>query len=333
MLIIILAIISGGVVTYAKHWLAMFTDTPQPIITEQLFSVVKGDTSRRVISRLAKQGMIDNEYAYRAMLLQEPALGRMKIGQYRVTALMTPRDLFTLLSSGVDAQFTITLVEGTSFSQWLDIVNGNTHISVSDDQTYDRFKQPGIVDNSVYPNAALEGMFFPDTYHFSAGSNVNTILTRANDKLRLVLEKHWQTRQKNLPLSSPYQALVLASIIEKETAIASERKTIASVFVNRLRKRMRLQTDPTVIYGAGASYDGDITRAHLRDKNPYNTYRIKGLPPTPIAMVSEQAIIAALQPSNTPYLYFVAAGDGGHYFSKTLKEHNKAVRRYLALSR
>jgi len=332
-LLLLLSIMAAGVFFYTKHWVEQFSTSKQPLITTQLFSVVKGDNSRHVLKRLVKLGLVDNEFGYRLLLLQYPQLAKLKIGRYRLQDGMTPIALFSLLSSGVEAQFSITLVEGTSFAQWLETLGGNEHIVVDPVADYDRFKDQYVINDPKYPNAAFEGMFFPDTYHFSDQSNSESILLRANVRLKEVLAKHWKKRQKNLPLKSAYEALILASIIEKETAVPSERETIASVFVNRLRKGMRLQTDPTVIYGAGAQYAGDITRAHLRDRNSYNTYKINGLPPTPIAMVSEQAIIAALNPSETKYLYFVAAGDGGHYFSTSLAEHNRALRRYLALTK
>lgn len=331
-LLLAVLLFAGGLM-YGKHWLSEFSQTRQTLITEQLFSVVKGDNSRKVIRRLTKLGLIEQPLAYRLLLLEQPALGQLKVGRYRLTDGMTPVQLFELLSSGVEAQFSITLLEGATFSQWLETFYQNDHVVIDEAQRYDRFYSENVLFDKNYPYGKLEGMFFPDTYHFSDKSSIESILIRSNAKLKAVLAEQWKKRQKNLPIKTPYQALILASIIEKETAIASERKNIASVFVNRLRKGMRLQTDPTVIYGVWEEYAGDITRAHLKDLNPYNTYKIKGLPPTPIAMVSEEAIIAALNPNDTPYLYFVAAGDGGHYFSKTLSEHNKALRRYLSLTK
>ncbi len=331
-LFVLIGLIAGGVL-YGKYWLTEFSQTKQSTITPQLFSVVKGDNSRKVLNRLVENGLVEKPLAYRVLLIQKPQLAQVKIGRYRLTAGMTPVELFDLLSSGIEAQFSITLVEGTTFSQWLETFAKSEHVVIDPEQNFDQFASAQVSFDQKYPNAALEGMFYPDTYHFSDQSNINAILTRANERLKEVLAEQWAKRQKNLPIKTPYEALILASIIEKETAVASERETIASVFVNRLRKGMRLQTDPTVIYGAGASYAGDITRAHLRELNPYNTYKINGLPPSPISMVSEDAIIAALNPSESDYYYFVAAGDGGHYFSKTLSEHNKALRRYLSLTK
>ncbi|MEX2367612.1 MAG: endolytic transglycosylase MltG, partial [Pseudohongiellaceae bacterium] len=173
-----------------------------------------------------------------------------------------------------------------------------------------------------------EGMIFPDTYNFTRGTSDLEILRRANRLLEQVLEQEWQARDVGLPYDGPYQALIMASIIEKETAVAAEREQIAGVFVRRLQRGMRLQTDPTVIYGLGALFDGDLTRADLRRQSPYNTYLNNGLPPTPIALAGREAIAASLHPEQGDTLYFVARGDGSHQFSATLEEHNAAVQRY-----
>ncbi|MDF5601826.1 endolytic transglycosylase MltG, partial [Vibrio parahaemolyticus] len=175
----------------------------------------------------------------------------------------------------------------------------------------------------------LEGLFLAETYHYTAGASESQLLKRAHRKLNKILDASWEARQEKLPLQDKYEALILASIIEKETAIDSERERVASVFINRLNKRMRLQTDPTVIYGMGDAYDGNIRKKDLRTPTPYNTYTINGLPPTPIAMAGEASIEAALNPESSNYLYFVASGKGGHVFSKSLAEHNRAVRAYL----
>jgi len=182
-----------------------------------------------------------------------------------------------------------------------------------------------ILNSDMY----LEGWLFPDTYHYHNNDTASSVLKRAAVKMQQVLEDAWHERSDDLPYDTAYKALIMASIIEKETGLASERPLIASAFVNRLNTNMRLQTDPTVIYGIGADFDGDIKSKDLRDYTPYNTYRINGLPPTPIAMPSKAAILAAVNPPQSDYVYFVSKGDGSHQFSTTLKQHNVAVNTYI----
>lgn len=186
-----------------------------------------------------------------------------------------------------------------------------------------------IAEKLGIENEKLEGLFLAETYHYTYGTTDLDLLKRAHRDLMNVVNDEWENRADKLPLKSPYEALILASIIEKETAVASERERVSSVFVNRLNKRMRLQTDPTVIYGMGDSYKGNIRKKDLRTPTPYNTYTMSGLPPTPIAMAGKASINAALNPEKSNYLYFVASGTGGHVFSKSLTEHNRAVRAYL----
>ena len=316
-LVLLISALSAG---YGYWWLSQWAKTPIAQLTTQPFTVVKGDNVAKISTRLLRQGQFKTIWPLRWLLIKEPKLAKLRIGTYQISQGMSPRQLLTHLSSGKELQFSITFVEGTTFKQWLAQLKNNRNLS------FNAANLPAVPD---YPQSYIEGQLYPDTYSFTAGTPASDIVKRAALKLTKELKLAWQQRHADLPLATPYQALILASIIEKETGVGSERATIASVFINRIRKRMRLQTDPTVIYGAGDSYNGDITRAHLRDKNRYNTYVIKGLPPTPIAMPGKASIIAALQPATTDYLYFVANGKGGHYFSKTLKEHNKAYQRYL----
>jgi len=181
-----------------------------------------------------------------------------------------------------------------------------------------------LLQTEKYP----EGLVFPDTYNFRRGTTDRDLLLRASDTMQKILAEEWQGRDVGLPYSEPYEALIMASIIEKETGLASERQQIAGVFIRRLQQRMRLQTDPTVIYGLGDSYDGDLTRTDLRTASPYNTYLNSGLTPTPIALPGREAIFASLHPDESDTLYFVARGDGSHYFSSSLEEHQRAVRQY-----
>lgn len=331
--LLLLTVLAGAGATW---WLLQWAKSPIMQLDSQQFSVVKGDNVASVSRRLHQAGQFATVWPLRLLLIKEPKLARLRVGTYQLDANLSPRQLFTELTTGKEIQFSLTFVEGTTFKQWLAQLASAPKLDFSDGQI-EEFRQQRAKDTTYfvkgYDNSAIEGRLYPDTYSYTVGMQANAILNRAAAKLDQELAAAWQQRAKGLPFTTPYQALILASIIEKETGTSAERSTIASVFINRINKRMRLQTDPTVIYGAGANYNGDITRAHLRDKNPYNTYVINGLPPTPIAMPGRASIWAALHPATTKYLYFVAQGDGSHYFSKSLREHNKAVRRYLLSQR
>ncbi len=245
-----------------------------------------------------------------------------RAGDYRLTSAMNAMDVLTLLLKGKTVQYKITLVEGQTIKETLRRIK--KHEKLKQDLPADLNKLMAFLALSGHP----EGRFFPDTYLFDANTRASEILARAQVRLESVLAQEWQKRQQALPYKNAYDALIMASIVEKETAAADEREQIAGVFVRRLQKNMRLETDPTVIYGMGDRYKGNIRRRHLKEKTAYNTYRMKGLPPTPIALVGREAIYAALHPAAGKELYFVAKGNGRHYFSATLGEHNKAVREY-----
>lgn len=248
----------------------------------------------------------------------------IKSGEYAVPPGTTPAALLDKLVRGERIVRTVTLVEGWTFEQVraalarADRLRQET-ASLSDSQIMAALGQAGVNP---------EGRFFPDTYHYSSESSDLDVLRQALAAMSHKLDTAWKQRQPALPLRSPEEALILASIVEKETGLAADRAEIAGVFINRLRQGMPLQTDPTVIYGVGKAFDGRLTRSQLRTDTPYNTYTRKGLPPTPIALPGQAALVAAVQPADTRSLYFVARGDGSSHFSATLGEHNRAVNKY-----
>ncbi|MGX5174041.1 endolytic transglycosylase MltG [Aliikangiella sp. IMCC44653] len=283
-----------------------------------------GDGVNRLASSLVKQKIISSKLYFKILAWLEPQLAQLKLGEYTIEQSDTPKTLLTKIANGDVIQYSFTIVEGVNFAVLLkQLRQANKLIDDLDDT------MPGIAKQLAINEQHLEGWFLPETYQYAKGHKASDILKRAHTQMKQVLEHAWQTKQSELPYKSKYEALIMASIIEKETGVASERSEIAGVFVRRLLKKMRLQTDPTVIYGVGEDYQGDITYRHLRTPTPYNTYIVKGLPPTPIAMPGKESIYAALNPASGTALYFVATGDGGHQFSDTLSEHNKAVKAYL----
>jgi UPF0755 protein len=289
-----------------------------------IFEIRRGARLRDLAARLANDGVINDPYFFIALAYQERLQNKIKAGEYALVNGMRPLDLLTMFASGRSIQYPVTLIEGRTFHDAVDSLADSEVltlelIGLSDAELMQRI---GIEDE--HP----EGWLFPDTYLVARGSTDVELLQRAHARMKQVLTEEWEGRAEGLPISTPYEALILASIIEKETGIAEERPDIAGVFVRRLQGDMRLQTDPTVIYGMGDDYDGNIRREDLRRETPYNTYVIDGLPPTPIALPGREAIHAALHPAAGDALYFVARGDGSHHFSATLKEHNCAVRRY-----
>ncbi|AAP96653.1 aminodeoxychorismate lyase [[Haemophilus] ducreyi] len=328
---ILLIFITAGVIYYGYQKISHLAQQPLTHQANQLFTLEKGTSSQQLATQLSKQGIIQhNDLDLLPYLLKlTPELAEFKAGTYSLKGLTTLEELLKHLCIGKEVQLTVKLIEGQTFKQWREQLKQADYLQ----QTLQHHSEAEIAKLLNIPHAKLEGWIAPNTYHYVPYSTDIDLLKRAYQQQQKALEYAWQTRTQDLPLATPYEMLILASIVEKETAIASERPQIASVFINRLKLKMKLQTDPTVIYGMGDTYDGNIRRKDLTTLTPYNTYMIEGLPPTPIAMPSAASLKAVAQPENTVYLYFVADGSGGHKFSKSLNEHNKAVQQWIKIER
>lgn len=297
---------------------------------DEMLLTVPAGTGRVAMEQLLINNNLLSQGDYFQILLKvKPELSQFKAGTYSLTKGMSLRDVLLLIKSGKEAQFTIRFIEGSRLQDWQSIFEQAPQLTtIAHTMDSDKLRE----EIGIKPEIAnLEGWFAPDTYHYTAGTTDVAILKRAYQQMEKTLEEEWIKRDSDLPYKSAYEMLIMASIIEKETGIDAERTKVASVFINRLKTNMRLQTDPTVIYGLGDKYRGTIYRSDLNGYTPYNTYQIDGLPPTPIAMPSVASIRAAAHPADTRYLYFVADGTGGHKFSTTLNEHNKAVAQYRRL--
>lgn len=302
-----------------------FLDEPVNVPAHGLeFRIERGSNVRRIAAALASQGVISQPTYLVVLARLEPELHPIRAGVYAIKPGTRPRELLAQFVAGKVLEFSVQFIEGWSFRQLrAELASAprlkQTLTGLSDDEVMARLGHAG-----EHP----EGRFFPDTYRYPVEDSDIAVLRRAYNAMSERLDRAWAQRDADLPYKSPYEALIMASIVEKETGVAEERPAIAGVFVRRLRLGMRMDTDPSVIYGMGERYDGNIRKKDLTEATPYNTYIIPGLPPTPIAMPGAQAIHAALHPAPGKALYFVAKGDGTHYFSDTLSEHNAAVRRY-----
>lgn len=317
-------ILAGLALGWAAWKVNSVLEQPLQVAQERLLDVPGGTTPNRMFYRMESEGLLDDALWLRLYWRFNMAGTPLHTGEYRLTPGMTVGQLFDAWKRGDVVQYNLTLVEGWTFRQVRAAVARHEKIKHTLDDLTDAQVMDKLGHTSVFP----EGRFFPDTYRFVRGMSDVELLQQAYMRLDEVLAKEWAERGSGLPYRDPYQALIMASLVEKETGIPQERNQIAGVFVRRLRLGMMLQTDPTVIYGMGERYNGKITRADLREPTPYNTYTISGLPPTPIAMVGREAIHAALNPSDGSSLYFVARGDGSHVFSDDLDDHNSAVREF-----
>lgn len=298
----------------------------QPLLleNEQVLNAPAGSTPNALLAQLERDGILRGAVWLRLGWRLQGYVQPLHSGEYELTPGMDVSQLLEKWRTGDVLQYRVTLVEGWNFQQVRAALAQQEKLAQTLAEVSDSELMRSLDQANVHP----EGRFFPDTYNFVRGQTDLGILRQASQRLQKVLAEEWAGRAEDLPYNSPDEALVMASIIEKETGVAHEREEIAGVFVRRLNIGMLLQTDPTVIYGMGESYNGKITRADLRQPTPYNTYVISGLPPTPIAMVGREAIYAALHPKPGKSLYFVARGDGSHVFSNSLAEHNRAVREY-----
>lgn len=318
-------LVLAGLLLGASAWkLHSALEQPLNLSQEQLLDVPAGSTPTGTFNRLQADGVIRDAFWLRVYWRFNLPGQPLHSGEYRMTPGMTAQGLIGVWQRGEVVQYSLTLVEGWNFRQVRNALARNdklqqTLAGLSDSQVMEKLGHAG-----VFP----EGRFFPDTYRFVRGMTDAELLGKAYDRLDEVLAKEWGKRAEDAPYSDPYQALIMASLVEKETGVPQERGQIAGVFVRRLQIGMLLQTDPTVIYGLGERYAGKLTRAHLKEATPYNTYVNAGLPPTPIAMVGREAIHAALNPVSGKSLYFVARGDGSHVFSDDLDAHNSAVREF-----
>lgn len=323
-LVLVLVVAGAAVAWWSYRWLHAEIAQLQAPVT---YEMPRGASLRSVARELHQLGVIAQPQIWIAAARASGKSGMLKAGEYRLEPGLTPMGVLRVLSSGQVILHAVTFVEGSRFSDVLTQLKA--HPAVRGD--YANRSSEDIMQALGKPGMHPEGRFFPDTYHFPRHTPDIAILKIAFDRMATELDKAWSNRAPDLPLAGPYEALILASIVEKETALERERPLIAGVFVERLRRGMRLQTDPTVIYGIGATYDGNIRRQDLLRDTPYNTYTRTGLPPTPIALPGLESLQATVRPELSGKIFFVATGesDGSHYFSASLAEHNAAVKRYL----
>lgn len=319
---LILALLLAG-----AGWLAYYAQQPLPLKPTQLplpFTLQKGSSLHSVATQLVGSGIAPEPWHFIVLAHVLGKAKKIQAGSYELTSIVTPLQLLDKIARGDVSQSQITFIEGRTFSQLRQNLDAN--IALKHDTT--AMSEADIVQALAIPRASAEGLFFPETYSFQNGASDLSILKRAYLEMQSRVDKLWAARAAGLPFSNSYEAIVLASIVEKETGNEAERAMVAAVFVNRLRLGMKLQTDPSLIYGIGEKFDGNLRKRDLSDDHPYNTYVRTGLPPTPIAMPGLASLVATLNPAPSPVLYFVSRGDGTSHFSSSLAEHNRAVMKY-----
>jgi UPF0755 protein len=326
--VLLLAGLAGGA---AAWWAWQQLDAPGPAPQDIVVEVTQGASLARIAAQLEEAGVLRHGKLFEWYGRSTGLAGQVRAGEYRFPAGATPREVMARLVGGEVLLHSLTIVEGWTFRQMHAAITAHPAVR----PTLEEADGEQIMALLGRPGEHPEGWFLPETYRFPRGTTDLEIMRLAHAAMQRALEAAWAQRREPLPFESPYEALILASIIEKETGLADERAEIAGVFVRRLERGMRLQTDPTVIYGAGPDFEGRLRRVHLDTDTPYNTYTRGGLPPTPIALPGRASLEAAVKPLDGKALYFVATGrpDGSHTFSETLEEHNRAVQRYLATLR
>ena len=324
----VLLLLAAGALGLGYHWLQRQYTAPGPQGQVTRIEVTPGSSLRSVLNHLQAQGTVGDARAVTLWLRLKNQQVRVEAGVYEIPAHASPKEILALFAEGKVVLEQLTVVEGATFAEFLAALDGHAAVA----HTLHGMSPAQVMAALGHAGEDAEGRFFPDTYRFAANTSDAAILALAYEAMQRALGAAWDSRVQGLPFERPEQALVLASMVEKEAALKSERPLIAGVFVERLRKGMRLQSDPTVIYGLGAKYDGSIHTRDLQADNPYNTYTREGLPPGPIALPGRESLLAAVHPDESGALYFVATGlgDGAHHFSRTLEEHNAAVQAYLA---
>ena len=330
--ILLLILILAGAASFGYYKITEFVKTPVNVQADQLLTIERGTTGSKLAALFEQEKLIDDGKLLPYLLKLKPELNKIKAGTYSLENVKTVQDLLDLLNSGKEVQFNVKWIEGKTFKDWRKDLENAPHLvqtlkDKSNEEIFTLLDLPDVGQNLELKN--VEGWLYPDTYNYTPKSTDLELLKRSAERMKKALNKAWNERDENLPLANPYEMLILASIVEKETGIATERAKVASVFINRLKAKMKLQTDPTVIYGMGENYSGNIRKKDLEMSTPYNTYVIDGLPPTPISMPSETSLQAVAHPEKTEFYYFVADGSGGHKFTRNLNEHNKAVQEYL----
>ena len=324
-LAVISLVVLAGAGTGLWAWQGLQTlELPQTRVEPVLIEVPAGSSLGQVARELETRGLLQRSLWLKLHVRLHPELAHIKAGDYEFTDGMSARDMLAKMVAGDVKHWAVRFIEGWTFKDVRAALANNKHIQHKTTDWTEEQIMAALGVSGEHP----EGRFFPDTYLFTSKESDLDLLRRSFERMATVLAEEWQTKSAEVPYATPYEALIMASIVERETGVPHEREEIAGVFVRRLQMGMRLQTDPTVIYGMGEAYKGRITRENLRAHTPYNTYRINGLPPTPIALSGREAIHAALNPAPGKTLYFVARGDGSHQFSRTLQEHQAAVKQF-----